>query len=494
MSKRPPHKKSQRRKPHTRTVHEMDPRNVAYQSLRRMKPGDMVEPTVLKTLRYLGYNESNSRRVIPMVEDASRFSLMFDYLISHVASRKPSELDDDVRAALHLFLAWYLLGDPGSPYAHGNAAVNLLSATHKGRGFTNAIVRRLGEMFSVEKAEPEDFRGMAERTEAPPLFRNKARISASAWVVAKRDVFPHPEADLAGHLAVTCGMPKDFVTTMLEQHGPQAATHVAVASVYKPPVWVRPNALLEDNDLANWWKQKGVEFETVAVEGSVDALVLPVGTKGIIDHPAFKKGGFYIQDYSAQRVAPTLQAKAGQKLLDLCSAPGGKAAHLCELTGDKAAILACDLTDPKMEKIQENIVRMGYKSIATVQADATEVKFPEPFDGIIIDAPCTNSGVLARRVEARHRITETNLKSLIKTQTAILENAARNLKAGGSIVYSVCSLLMEEGVDVVYKFLRGLDDNVRREDAGWKVTHEHHILPVPGWHDGGYAARITKPI
>ncbi|MCF6227890.1 MAG: hypothetical protein L3J82_04370, partial [Planctomycetes bacterium] len=210
MSKRPPHKKSQRRKPHTRTVHEMDPRNVAYQSLRRMKPGDMVEPTVLKTLRYLGYAESNSRRVIPMVEDASRFSLMFDYLISHVASRKPSELDDDVRAALHLFLAWYLLGDPGSPYAHGNAAVNLLSATHKGRGFTNAIVRRLGEMFSVEVAEPEDFRGMAERGEFPKLHRNKARLSASSWVVAQRDVFPHPEADLAGHLAITWGLPKDF--------------------------------------------------------------------------------------------------------------------------------------------------------------------------------------------------------------------------------------------------------------------------------------------
>ncbi|MCF6228739.1 MAG: hypothetical protein L3J82_08795 [Planctomycetes bacterium] len=100
---------------------------------------------------------------------------------------------------------------------------------------------------------------------------------------------------------------------------------------------------------------------------------------------------------------------------------------------------------------------------------------------------------MARRVEARHRITEANLESLIKMQTAILENAAKNLKPGGSIVYSVCSVLMEEGLDVVYKFLRGLDNNVRREDAGWAITHEHHILPIPAWHDGGYAARITKP-
>ncbi|MHC4840791.1 MAG: RsmB/NOP family class I SAM-dependent RNA methyltransferase [Planctomycetota bacterium] len=458
-----------------------------------MKPGDLVEPAVISTLQFMGFAESSARRVIPMVEDTSRFAIMFDYLISHVASRKPSELDDDVRAALHLFLAWYLLGDPGSPYAHGNAAVNLLSQSHKGRGFTNAIVRRLGEMFSVERAEPEDFRAISAEGKALALYRNKARLGADTWLVAKRDVFPDTELETAKHLSVTCGLTESFVCQLLDQHGPEAATQVAVAAACKPPIWLRQNPLSDASEISEWWTEKGVAIIEAEVEGSENALVLPVGTRGLTEHPAFKQGGFYVQDYSAQRVAPVLDAKVGNKLLDLCSAPGGKAAHLCELTNDEAPILACDLTEPKMEKIRENIARMGYRSIATVQADATEIQFPEKFDGIVIDAPCTNSGVLSRRVEARHRITGDNLNSLVRTQLSILENAARNLKSGGSIVYSVCSILMEESVDVIYRFLRGLEDNVRREDAGWEVTYEHHILPIPGWHDGGYAARIIKP-
>jgi 16S rRNA (cytosine967-C5)-methyltransferase len=121
-------------------------------------------------------------------------------------------------------------------------------------------------------------------------------------------------------------------------------------------------------------------------------------------------------------------------------------------------------------------------------ADAATVKFPEPFDGVLVDAPCSNSGVLARRVEARHRIEASNLAKLTALQLAILENAALNLKPGGTLVYSVCSVLMEEGVDIVHKFM-----GKGRENAGWEVEHENFLLPVPGWHDGGYLARLRAP-
>src|SRR5690606_27581721 len=118
-------------------------------------------------------------------------------------------------------------------------------------------------------------------------------------------------------------------------------------------------------------------------------------------------------------VAPALQAKPGEMLLDLCSAPGGEAGHLAELTGDRAKILACDVTEPKIEVIRQNVARLGYRSIAMVQADAAEVKFPEQFDRVLVDAPCSNSGVLARRVEARHRIDENAVRDLNALQLRI---------------------------------------------------------------------------
>lgn len=132
-------------------------------------------------------------------------------------------------------------------------------------------------------------------------------------------------------------------------------------------------------------------------------------------------------------------------------------------------------------------MRMGYRSIATVVADAADVRFPERFDRVLIDAPCSNSGVLGRRVEARHRINDKALAELAVLQLKILENAAANLKPRGTIVYSVCSILMEEGVDVVHRFIGP------REKAGWEVAEEKFILPVPAWHDGGYICRIVAP-
>jgi 16S rRNA (cytosine967-C5)-methyltransferase len=223
------------------------------------------------------------------------------------------------------------------------------------------------------------------------------------------------------------------------------------------------------------------------VPGATDALALPPGVK-ITEHPGFDRGAFYVQDYSAQLVAPALQPEPGQSLLDLCSAPGGKAGHMAELTRDRAKVLACDLTEAKMERVRDNIARMGYRSIATVTADAATVQFPEKFDGALVDAPCSNSGVLARRVEARHRISPENLKSLGELQARILENAATCLKPGGRLVYSVCSLLMEEGVDVIHRFM-----TKARENAGWQVEHENFLLPVPAWHDGGYVSRLRAP-
>ncbi|MBE7491190.1 MAG: methyltransferase domain-containing protein [Planctomycetes bacterium] len=480
-------KSARRGPPHPRTHHELDPRKVAFETLRRVRPGDLLEPALMETLRHLGHGEAFAHRVLPMLEDATRLAILFDHLIAHVASRPALELDGDVRAALHLFLAWFLCGDSKAVYAHGNAAVDLLSDRHKGRGFVNACVRRLGEFLTVEAAPAEDYRGMIARHERIALWPDRARLGGGRVVRAERGLLPDPATNLAGHLSLACGLPRVLVDRLIEQYGEAGAIQACVAAVEHPATWVRPNPLAYTDDLALWWISRGVDVKTAPIEGAVDAIALPAGVN-VTQHPAFERGAFYVQDYSAQLVAPALQPRPGQTLLDLCAAPGGKAGHLAELTRDGAKILACDLTEQKIARVQQNIARMGYRSVATVIADAATVRFPQPFDGVLVDAPCSNSGVLARRVEARHRISAESVAELGKLQLAILENAALNLKPGGVLVYSVCSVLMEEGVDIVHKFM-----GKGREDAGWEVEHENFLLPVPSWHDGGYLARLRAP-
>jgi 16S rRNA (cytosine967-C5)-methyltransferase len=472
------------RRPHPRTVHELDPRQAAFDTLRRLKPGDLIEPAVLDTLRHLGRDRRAATRIVPMLDDAVRCATLFDHLISQLSSRPVRELDTDVRAALHLFLAWYI-HDPRAAYAHGNAAVNLLSDKHSGRGFVNALVRKLAQLVTIETPGPEDYRAAAAEHRILTLWPDRCRVGQGRILQARHAILPDPARDLAAHLAVAGSLPREFVDRCIEQHGEEGATRIAIASMERPATWLRPNPMVTDAlGIEVGWRQMGVPTERVAINGT-EALAVPVQDSDITAHPDFARGGFYVQDYSAQLVAPLLQPEAGQVLLDLCAAPGGKAGHLAELTRDKARILACDLTESKLARITGNLERMGYTSIATVMADAAEIRFPEPFDGVLIDAPCSNSGVLARRVEARHRLQDSSLRELAALQTRILENAARNVKPGGAVVYSVCSVLMEEGVDIVHAFLGKHEE--------WEIEAEEITLPVPAWHDGGYACRLRAP-
>jgi hypothetical protein len=196
-----------------------------------------------------------------MVEDAVKFALLFDHLVAHVASRPTQDLDADVRAALHLFLAWFLCGDGKAVYAHGNAAVDLLSQKHRGRGFVNACVRRLGEFLIVEESSPEDYRGAAARGEKLPLWHDKARLGGGRFVRAERGLLPDPANDLAAHLAIACALPRVLVDKLLEQYGEIGATQACVASIETPAIWVRANPLAITSDLAAWWISRGVRLE-----------------------------------------------------------------------------------------------------------------------------------------------------------------------------------------------------------------------------------------
>jgi 16S rRNA (cytosine967-C5)-methyltransferase len=188
---------------------------------------------------------------------------------------------------------------------------------------------------------------------------------------------------------------------------------------------------------------------------------------------AFAQGWYYVQDEAAQLVALAVAPQAGERILDACAAPGGKALHMAELMGDRGEIVAVDASAERLALVEENCRRLGVKSVRTIAADLShpaEAKALGRFDRIVVDAPCTGLGVLRRHPEAKWHKTEALIVRFAAKQRAILDAVGPLLKPGGVLVYSTCSTEREENEERVEAFLR--------THAGWQVEDLRGVLPA----------------
>jgi len=170
----------------------------------------------------------------------------------------------------------------------------------------------------------------------------------------------------------------------------------------------------------------------------------------------------------------------------MCAAPGGKTTHISELLGDTGRICALDISLKRLQFVQENCQRMGVQNVFIVCGDASgeRVPFHVKFDRVLIDAPCSNTGVFSRRVEARWRLKEKDINKLTTLQYSILKTGAAMLKPGGYLVYSTCSIEPEENQDIIKKFLNN--------ESQFYLDAEEGYLPSMNGGDGGYMARVYK--
>ncbi|HLF92697.1 MAG TPA: transcription antitermination factor NusB, partial [Planctomycetota bacterium] len=177
--------------------------------------------------------------------------------------------------------------------------------------------------------------------------------------------------------------------------------------------------------LLNRWRPRFKNLEEIL---EANNSVLPVtarlnplkGPAGMIEvegdpsgDPAFAEGKFTVQDETSMKVAPLLAPRPEERVLDLCAAPGGKTTHLAELMGGKGAVVAVDLPD-RIGLVQESARRLGLSNIECVAGDGTVIRFREPFDAILVDAPCSNTGVLARRPDVRWRLREGDIAGAVE--------------------------------------------------------------------------------
>ena len=206
---------------------------------------------------------------------------------------------------------------------------------------------------------------------------------------------------------------------------------------------------------------------------------------------ALHDGDCYIQDPSTALACELLGARPGDNVLDACAAPGGKAAYLAEMMENQGALLAADQDASRLERLRENLVRLGVNNARVVRCDWSDEEsirraaLPlHSLDKILVDAPCTNTGVLRRRVDLRWRLRPDDFARMQRLQLAILDAVTPLLKPGGSLVYSTCSLEPEENEAVVRQFLR--------DQPGFRLTATKLSLPFRDRFDGAFAARLER--
>ncbi|MGA2787787.1 MAG: 16S rRNA (cytosine(967)-C(5))-methyltransferase RsmB [Verrucomicrobiota bacterium] len=253
-------------------------------------------------------------------------------------------------------------------------------------------------------------------------------------------------------------------------------------------------------DLLARWRDENVEYDFVRRDWLEENLVFELKSHPPLSSLAsFRDGWFYIQDPGTLLAVCKLGPQPGEIILDFCAAPGGKTTFIAQLMNNQGRIVAQDVSDERLKWIQENCARLGVTCVEVlkrrsptrqvgVQASActpdTLKRELQLFDRILVDAPCSNTGVMRRRVDLRWRIQPEEIERLRAAQLDLLQQAATRLKPGGVLVYSTCSLEPEENQEAVKQFLAG--------HSGFKLESERELLPFTDNVDGAYVAQMKR--
>jgi 16S rRNA (cytosine967-C5)-methyltransferase len=275
-------------------------------------------------------------------------------------------------------------------------------------------------------------------------------------------VFPPAEKEPARHLSIKHSHPLWLVERWVDRFGFEATAHLCEFNNRPAPVCIRTNTLRCSRD--ELIERLASEHVVIEKSALVPESLIISGFDRIESLASHRDGWFIVQDESSMLVAHAVAPKPGETVIDLCGAPGGKATHLAQMMNNDGQIISVDLHEHRTRLIQENANRLGVRTIATVTGDALNFKMPakmpanqddkELADAVLLDAPCTGTGVIRRRADSRWRRTPHDIIELADLQYRLLKHAATLVKPGGRLVYSTCSLEPEENHVLIKRFLQ----------------------------------------
>ncbi|KIX90392.1 16S rRNA methyltransferase [Staphylococcus microti] len=292
-------------------------------------------------------------------------------------------------------------------------------------------------------------------------------------------------------LSIRYSLPTWIVRHWLTHFG-EATTEAIAAQMLLPAVQtVRVNRTKTTVDAAI----QQLEQEGYLVTQDPDiAHCLVVEGQGVMQSKLFQQGMMSIQDKSSMFVAEMMDLQPGDHVLDCCSAPGGKACHMAEILSGDGNVLATDIHDHKIGLIQHNIDKLGLTGIQARQQDAT-TPFDGQFDRILVDAPCSGLGVLRHKPEIRYTMMPETVEQLVQIQLQILENVAQNLKNGGELIYSTCTIEQMENENVIYTFLKAhpeFEFSMIRDPRTGTDVKTLQLLPQDFDADGFFITKIRR--
>ncbi|BDX01300.1 ribosomal RNA small subunit methyltransferase B [Marinomonas pontica] len=300
--------------------------------------------------------------------------------------------------------------------------------------------------------------------------------------------------------SVEYNQPK-WLLKRFNKHWPEQFEGIVDASNTHPPMCIRVNESRVSRETYQSQLQE-LGIKSTAGEFSPSALYLKNAVR-VGELPNFEEGFASVQDEAAQLSAHILAPKTGEKLLDACAAPGGKTGHLLE-QAHPLDLTAVELEPWRMEKIESNIARLGYQAnlICADAGDITSWWNGEPFDKILLDVPCSATGVIRRNPDIKINRKPADINELVEIQRDILQNVWKTLKPGGHMLYATCSLMPEENEQQIRHFLAQQDDanevplnSLAPEltlEWGMEVSHGRQLFPMVEAHDGFYYCLLQK--
>lgn len=415
----------------------------------------LVKGRSLATARSLVHDKLEAREralAMELVNGVLRWRFRLEALLAKLLSKSLRKKDVDIQ--LVLLLALYELIELSSPdYAVVNEAVTQTRRVGKkwASGMVNGVLRsfirdREALLSSIDEDEV-------------------ARFSHPRWLI-----------------------------DLVKQDWPQQSVQILDANNQRPPMWLRVNA--SKTSVEDYLKKLDAQ-QIIAIQHPLaDAALKLESPMDVSRLPGFAQGLVSVQDAAAQLAAKLLGAENGERVLDLCAAPGGKTCHLLE-TAANIEMTAVELEPLRMQKVQQNLDRLGLHAELIV-GDATDTQSwwdGRMFDRVLVDAPCSASGVIRRHPDIKSLRHADDLDSLTKIQQQILLQALSMLKPGGTLLYVTCSVLKRENELQIAQLMSVREEAVEIDiDEPWgnPCAHGRQLLPGDMDGDGFYYARLKK--
>ncbi len=296
-------------------------------------------------------------------------------------------------------------------------------------------------------------------------------VNAVLRNVAKNvDNLPYPDkADIAEYFSIMFSHPKWMVEKWIALYGEEFTEELLKSNNEVPDFTIRVNTIKTSrNELVQSLHKEGVKTRKwIYLE---EAIILE-NPSSISKLKAFQSGLFQVQDESSMLVSRILDPKENELIIDVCSAPGGKATHCAQLMKNAGTIIARDVHSHKLKLIENTAKRLGIDIIKTELSDACELdeKMLGKADRVLVDAPCSGLGIIRKKPDIKYSKNQGDIGEIVDLQRKILGNAAKYVKVGGCLVYSTCTILPEENIENVYAFLA--------ENTEFKLVGFEELLP-----------------